>query len=52
MNRCHSQPLLGGTVADIPAQLFIQFKGVAFTVLAIITYVILKSDRYGDGRTW
>ncbi len=39
-------PALGGfgTVTDIPAQLFIQFKGVAFTVLytAIITYVILK----------
>ncbi|MET1079354.1 MAG: ammonium transporter [Pseudomonas sp.] len=39
-------PALGGfgTVTDIPAQLFIQFKGVAFTVLytAIVTYVILK----------
>jgi Amt family ammonium transporter len=39
-------PALGGfgTVTDIPGQLFIQFKGVAFTVLytAIITYVILK----------
>ena len=39
-------PALGGfgTVTDIPAQLFIQFKGVAFTVVytAIVTYVILK----------
>lgn len=39
-------PVLGGfgTVTDIPAQLFIQFKGVAFTVLytAIVTYIILK----------
>ncbi|MGV8842834.1 MAG: ammonium transporter [Pseudomonas sp.] len=39
-------PALGGfgTVTDIPAQLFIQFKGVAFTVLytALVTYVILK----------
>jgi Amt family ammonium transporter len=39
-------PALGGfgAVTDIPAQLFIQFKGVAFTVLytAIVTYVILK----------
>ena len=39
-------PALGGfgTVEDIPGQLFIQFKGVAFTVLytAIVTYVILK----------
>ena len=39
-------PALGGfgTVTDIPAQLFIQFKGVAFTVIytAIVTYVILK----------
>ncbi len=39
-------PALGGfgTVEDIGAQLFIQFKGVAFTVVytAIVTYVILK----------
>ncbi|MDO8695576.1 MAG: ammonium transporter [Pseudomonas sp.] len=39
-------PALGGfgTVEDIPAQLFIQFKGVAFTIgyTAIVTYVILK----------
>ncbi|MBX9755061.1 MAG: ammonium transporter [Pseudomonadaceae bacterium] len=39
-------PALGGfgTVEDIPAQLFIQFKGVAFTIAytAIVTYVILK----------
>ena len=39
-------PALGGfgTVEDIPGQLFIQFKGVAFTVIytAIVTFVILK----------
>ncbi|MBT8765895.1 ammonium transporter [Metapseudomonas boanensis] len=39
-------PALGGfgTVEDIGAQLFTQFKGVAFTVAytAIVTYVILK----------
>ena len=39
-------PALGGfgTVEDIGAQLFTQFKGVAFTVVytAIVTYVILK----------
>ncbi len=39
-------PALGGfgTVQDIGAQLFTQFKGVAFTVVytAIVTYVILK----------
>jgi Amt family ammonium transporter len=39
-------PALGGfgTVEDIGAQLFIQFKGVAFTVVytAIVTFVILK----------
>ena len=39
-------PALGGfgTVEDIPGQLFIQFKGVAFTIAytAIVTYVILK----------
>ena len=39
-------PALGGfgTVEDIPGQLFIQFKGVAFTVTytAIVTFVILK----------
>ncbi len=39
-------PALGGfgMVEDIGAQLFIQFKGVAFTVVytAIVTYVILK----------
>mgnify|MGYP006354508067 FL=1 len=39
-------PALGGfgTVEDIGAQLFTQFKGVAFTVIytAIVTYVILK----------
>jgi ammonium transporter, Amt family len=39
-------PALGGfgTVEDIPGQLLIQFKGVAFTVVytAIVTYVILK----------
>ncbi|MDO9321896.1 MAG: ammonium transporter [Pseudomonas sp.] len=39
-------PALGGfgTVEDIGAQLFIQFKGVAFTIVytAIVTYVILK----------
>ena len=39
-------PALGGfgTVEDIPAQLWIQFEGVAFTVLytALVTFVILK----------
>ncbi|WP_263143955.1 ammonium transporter [Pseudomonas sp. RIT-PI-AD] len=39
-------PALGGfgTVEDIAAQVFIQFKGVAFTVIytAIVTFVILK----------
>ncbi|MFP6797853.1 MAG: ammonium transporter [Pseudomonas sp.] len=39
-------PALGGfgTVEDIPAQLWIQFEGVAFTVLytAVVTFVILK----------
>ena len=39
-------PALGGfgTVEDIPAQLWIQFKGVAFTVIytALVTFVILK----------
>ena len=39
-------PVLGGfgTVEDIGAQLFIQFKGVAFTVVytAVVTFVILK----------
>lgn len=39
-------PALGGfgTVEDIGAQLFIQFKGVAFTVIytAVVTFVILK----------
>ncbi len=39
-------PALGGfgTVEDIPAQLWIQFEGVAFTVVytAIVTFVILK----------
>ncbi|HRL93202.1 MAG: ammonium transporter [Pseudomonadaceae bacterium] len=39
-------PALGGfgTVEDIGAQFFTQFKGVAFTVIytAIVTYVILK----------
>ncbi|WP_298185115.1 ammonium transporter [uncultured Pseudomonas sp.] len=39
-------PALGGfgTVEDIPAQLWIQFEGVAFTVLytALVTLVILK----------
>ena len=39
-------PSLGGfgTVEDIPAQLWIQFEGVAFTVLytAVVTFVILK----------
>ncbi|MCY1405010.1 Ammonia channel [compost metagenome] len=39
-------PALGGfgTVEDIGAQLFTQFKGVAFTVVytAIVTFVILK----------
>ncbi len=39
-------PALGGfgTVEDIGAQLFIQFKGVAFTVVytGIVTFVILK----------
>ncbi|MBU0809346.1 MAG: ammonium transporter [Gammaproteobacteria bacterium] len=39
-------PALGGfgTVEDIAAQLWIQFKGVAFTVLytAVVTFVILK----------
>ncbi|UVE17675.1 ammonium transporter [Pseudomonas sp. LS44] len=39
-------PALGGfgTVTDIGAQVFIQFKGVAFTVVytAIVTFVILK----------
>ncbi|WJN59815.1 MULTISPECIES: ammonium transporter [unclassified Pseudomonas] len=39
-------PALGGfgTVEDIGAQLFVQFKGVAFTVVytAIVTFVILK----------
>ncbi len=39
-------PALGGfgTVEDIPGQLFIQFKGVAFTVIytAVVTFVILK----------
>ena len=39
-------PALGGfgTVEDIAAQLFIQFKGVAFTVVytGIVTFVILK----------
>ncbi|MBF7728697.1 ammonium transporter [Pseudomonas sp. N040] len=39
-------PALGGfgTVEDIPGQLLIQFKGVAFTVIytAIVTFVILK----------
>lgn len=39
-------PALGGfgTVTDIGAQLFTQFKGVAFTVVytAIVTFVILK----------
>jgi Amt family ammonium transporter len=39
-------PALGGfgTVTDIAGQLFIQFKGVAFTVVytAIVTFVILK----------
>ena len=40
-------PALGGfgTVVDIPAQLWIQFKGVAFTVVytAVVTFVILKA---------
>ncbi|KUM42916.1 ammonium transporter [Pseudomonas sp. EpS/L25] len=39
-------PALGGfgTVTDIGAQLFIQFKGVAFTIVytGIVTFVILK----------
>ncbi|MFI8380788.1 ammonium transporter [Pseudomonas sp. NPDC079086] len=39
-------PALGGfgTVEDIPAQLWIQFEGVAFTVVytAVVTFVILK----------
>ena len=38
-------PRLGfGTVTDIGAQLFIQFKGVAFTIVytGIVTFVILK----------
>lgn len=39
-------PALGGfgTVENIAAQLFIQFKGVAFTVVytAVVTFVILK----------
>ncbi|WP_374439467.1 ammonium transporter [Pseudomonas panipatensis] len=39
-------PALGGfgTVTDIAAQLFIQFKGVAFTIVytAIVSFVILK----------
>jgi len=39
-------PALGGfgTVEDIPAQLWTQFEGVAFTVLytAVVTFVILK----------
>src|SRR3990167_2338679 len=39
-------PALGGfgTVEDIGAQVFIQFKGVAFTVIytAVVTFVILK----------
>ncbi|WP_343578105.1 ammonium transporter [Pseudomonas sp.] len=39
-------PALGGfgTVTDIGAQLFIQFKGVAFTIVytAIVSFVILK----------
>ena len=39
-------PALGGfgAVTDIGSQLFIQFKGVAFTVVytGVITYVILK----------
>lgn len=40
-------PALGGfgTVTDIGAQLFIQFKGVAFTIVytGIVTFVILKA---------
>ena len=40
-------PALGGfgAVVDIPAQLWIQFKGVAFTVVytAVVTFVILKA---------
>ena len=39
-------PALGGfgTVEDIPAQLWVQFKGVAFTAVytAVLTFVILK----------
>ncbi|MCG4452669.1 MULTISPECIES: ammonium transporter [unclassified Pseudomonas] len=39
-------PALGGfgTVEDIPAQLWVQFEGVAFTVVytAVLTFVILK----------
>ncbi len=39
-------PSLGGfgTVEDIPAQLWVQFEGVAFTVIytAVVTFVILK----------
>ena len=39
-------PALGGfgTVTDIAAQVWIQFKGVAFTVVytAIVTFIILK----------
>lgn len=39
-------PALGGfgTVEDIPAQLWVQFEGVAFTVVytAVVTFVILK----------
>ena len=39
-------PALGGfgTVTDIGTQVWIQFKGVAFTVIytAVVTYVILK----------
>jgi len=39
-------PALGGfgTVENIPAQLWVQFKGVAFTVVytAVLTFVILK----------
>lgn len=46
MTGVFAAPSLGGfgTVTDIGAQLFIQFKGVAFTIVytGIVTFVILK----------